>query len=70
MSSSRAERTLRGSRLPLLMLSLPQALMERERKVCLESHDILLDTCSRNGEGMEAEPLWTWEVTVQKTGRD
>lgn len=52
------------------MLSLPQTLMERERQVCLElqaSHDILSDTCSRNGKRVEAEPLGTREVTVQKT---
>lgn len=59
-----------GKEIPFLMLSLPRALMDREREVCLESqaiHDILLDTCSRNGDVVEAEPLWTWEVTVQKT---
>lgn len=51
------------------MLSLPQALMEREREICRESqatHDILLDTCSMMGSGVE-ELLCTWEVTVQNT---
>lgn len=41
-----------GKEIPFLILSLPRALMDREREVCLESqaiHDILLDTCSRNG---------------------
>lgn len=62
-----------GMETRFLILSLPHTLMEREREVCLElqaTHDILLDTCSRDGEGVEAEPLWTWKVTVQKTEGD
>lgn len=49
-SSHRRERTLKRSF--FLVLSLTQALMEREGEVHLESqvtHDILLDTCNRMG---------------------
>lgn len=70
MSSYRIERTWKES--SFLMMYLPQALMEREKEICLEpraTHDILLETCSRMGRGVEAEPLWTWEVTVQNTLR-
>lgn len=55
------------------MLPLLPTLMEREREACLElqaTHDILLDTCSRNGEHLKAEPLGTCEVTVQKEDRN
>lgn len=55
------------------MLPLLPTLMEREKEVCLElqaTHDILSDTCSRNGEHLEAEPLETCEVTVQKEDRN
>ena len=55
------------------MLPLLQTLMEREREVCLElqaTHDILSDTCSRNGEQLEAEPLGICKVTVQQEDRN
>ena len=56
-----------GKETPFFMPPLLQTLMEREREVCLElqaTHDILSDTCSRNGEQLEAEPLGTCEITV------
>lgn len=62
-----------GKETVFFMLSLPQTLMEKEREASLElqvTHDILSDTWSKNGDGMGAEPLWTWEVLVQKTERD
>lgn len=69
-SSFRIEKTLKQS--SFLMMSLHQVLMDREREVCLEpqvTHDILLETCSKMRRGVEVEPLWTWEVTVQNTVR-
>lgn len=41
-------------------------------EVCLEpqvTHDMLLETCSKMRRGVEVEPLWTWDVTVQNTVR-
>lgn len=47
------------------MLALPEALNNKAGEGSLSElqvlHDILLDICSRNGEGVEAEPLWTFE---------
>lgn len=51
-SSHRIERTLKDS--SFLILSLPQALRQREGEVYAElqqTRDILLDTCSRMGGG-------------------
>ena len=62
-----------GKETPFFMPPLLQTLMEREREVCLElqaTHDILSDTCSRNGEQREAEPLGTCEITVQQEDRN
>ena len=58
---------------PLLHAVSVQTLMERERDVCLElqaTHDILSDTCSRNGEQLEAEPVGICKVTVQQEDRN
>lgn len=53
------------------MLSLPEALMKREREVCpgpQVTHDIRLGTCSSNGDGMQVVPLWTQGVTAAVDG--
>lgn len=58
MNSHRIERTLKESF--IFMLSLPQTLKEKERKIYLEpqaTHDILLDTCSRMG-GSGGRATW------------
>lgn len=70
MNSYSIERTLNES--SFVMLSLTQALMQREREVCLEpqaTHDILFRHLQQDGEGEEAESLRTWEVIVQNTVR-
>lgn len=74
VSTSRVERTLRGRRPLPHAVSVPTPSGEGEESLSRISGNSSLKlsatyTCSKNRVGVKAETLWTWEVTVEETGR-